>query len=334
MMRRREVIAAFGWTLFLTGHSTAVAQQSPSKRAGVVDQKLVGVLYRGGGYSTQLDSFRDELRRAGLREGAHLRIDIRELTGNFQTVQDAARALESSGADVLVAFGVSLAWAAQQSTSTIPIVFTTGRDPVALGLIQSVNKPGGRITGISSFSTDSTAKRLDILRELLPRLKRLVAFYDPANPAGQEAIEALREAAGRMSVELVERQVRSAQEVRDSSDALSLSRADAFFLVNDALVESLDETIITKASVVGLPVMAQNLDWVAKGALVGYGADAREHGRAAARYVARILNGARPSELPVEVNERHSLGINLKTAKALGITIPPTLLARADEVIE
>ena len=91
-MRRREVIAAFGWTLFLTGHSTAVAQQSPSRRAGVVDQKLVGVLYRGGGYSTQLDSFRDELRRAGLREGAHLRIDIRELTGNLQTVQDAARA--------------------------------------------------------------------------------------------------------------------------------------------------------------------------------------------------------------------------------------------------
>src|SRR3954464_6540742 len=187
-MRRREVIAALGWTLFLTGHSTAVAQQSPPKRAGVVDQKRVGVLYRGGDYSTQLDSFRDELRRAGLGEGAHLRIDVRELTGDFQTVHDAAHDLESVGADVLVAFGLSLAWAAQQSTSTVPIVFATGSDPVALGLIQSVNKPAGRVTGISSFSTDATAKRLDILRELIPRLKRVVSFYDPGNPAGQESM--------------------------------------------------------------------------------------------------------------------------------------------------
>jgi putative tryptophan/tyrosine transport system substrate-binding protein len=333
-MRRREVIAALGWTLLLTGHSTAVAQQSPPKRAGVVDQKLVAVLYRGGDYSTPLDAFREELRRAGLSDGAHLRFEIREVRGDFRAVQEAARALELVGAHVLVAFGLSLAWAAQQSTSTVPIVFATGGDPVALGLIQSVNKPAGRVTGISSFTTDATAKRLDILRELIPRLKRVVSFYDPGNPVGQESMHGLREAAGRLDIEVLEQQVTSEQEVRDSSDALSLGRADAFFLVHDALVQSNGETIIAKASLIGMPVMAQNLEWVARGALVGYGADARDHGRAAARYVVRILNGARPSELPVEVNGRLSLGINLKTAKALGLTIPPTLLARADEVIE
>ena len=181
-MRRQTVLALLGAALVFAAPVSSLSAE-----------KLVGVLYRGGDYTKQLDGLREGLRGAGLTIGAHLRLEIREVKGDFRAAQESARGLERMSADVLVTFGVSLALAAQQSTSTVPIVFTTGSDPMALGLIQSVNRPGGRVTGISSFSTEATAKRLGILRELIPTLNRVVAFYEPTNPASREGIQNLRE---------------------------------------------------------------------------------------------------------------------------------------------
>ena len=323
-MRRRDFIVGVGAA---TAVPHTVCAQTPTT-------KRVGVVIQGGPDQPALSGLREGLKAAGLREGEHVEVATRQGSGDLKSVEAIAKSFEEDGCRVIVVFSTSVALAAERGTERTPIVFTAGSDPVAFGLVESLAKPGGRLTGVTSVVTDATAKRFEFLHQLVPKLRRAVTFYNPANPIARDALAAAEDTARRLGVELLALEVRSPEEIRDRVSHLRAGDADAYFFVSDAMVHAQGELIIAKTSELGLPAVAYEPDLVAKGALASYGADYLELGRAAARYVVRILSGTHPPDLPVERIDRPAFAINLKTARALGITVPDLLLARADEVIE
>ncbi len=294
----------------------------------------VGVVFQGGSYSPAIDGLRDGLRELGLEEGKQVVLLVRDAKGNLKSVEAAARSLEMEKVDLILAVGTTVTLAAKRATKRVPIVFYAGADPVSLGLVESFRKPGGRLTGIHRQSTALTAKRLELLNEMIPRLRRVVTFYSPDNPVAQQSVKIARDAARELKLELVERPVASVEELRAGLRALRPGEADAFFYVSDAMVSSQAELIVEMARAKRLPTMSQETGSVAKGALAAYGESFYTIGRLSAKLVQRVLLGADPGDLPVEQVDRLHFAINLKTAKALGLTIPPSVLARADEVIE
>jgi putative tryptophan/tyrosine transport system substrate-binding protein len=211
-------------------------------------------------------------------------------------------------------------------------VFYAGSDPVAVGLVESFRKTGGRLTGIHSQFTELTAKRLELLKEMIPRLRRVVTFYRPDNPAAQQSVKIARDAAHHLKVELVERPVASVEALRAGLRALRPGDADALFQVADSMVMSQSQLVIDAARAKRLPTMFASP--AVKGALASYGVSYYALARLSAKQVQRVLLGADPGDMPVEQVDRLHFVINLKTAKALGLTIPPSVLGRADQVIE
>jgi putative ABC transport system substrate-binding protein len=294
----------------------------------------VGVVLHGGPYFSSIDGLRDGLRELGFEEGRNFVLHVRDSKGDLKSVETAARSLEGEKVDLIFAMTTSVTLAAKRATKSVPIVFYAGTDPVSVGLVESFRKPGGRLTGIHGHFTRLTAKRLELLKEMVPRLRRVVTFYSPDNPAAQQSVKIARDAARQLKVELVERPVASVEELRAGLRALRPGEADAFLYVSDAMVASQAELIIESARAKRLPTMFQERGSVAAGALAAYGESFYTIGRLSAKHVQRVLLGADPRELPVEQNDRLHFIINLKTAKALGLTIPQSLLTRADEVIE
>jgi putative tryptophan/tyrosine transport system substrate-binding protein len=320
-MRRRSFLGLLG---AVTGSASldALAQSGP---------KLVAVLMQGGAYRVGFDGLKQALE-ADISANS-IRLALKEGGGDMNTLRGAAAEFEKGGADVLVTFATTVSLAAKEATQQVPIVFIAGSDPVKYGLVESISKPGGRLTGVASFRTEITPKRFALLKEMIPGLKRVMTFYNPSSPLFVAAgFDNARFAAEALGIELVLREVHSAADTQKALDAMKPGEADAFFFPNDAIVLSQSRAIIERATALGMATMAQNTGLVADGALAGYGLDYREEGKLAARL--RILAGTNPSELPVEIGERHALSINFRTARALNLTIPPTLLARADEVIE
>jgi putative ABC transport system substrate-binding protein len=292
----------------------------------------VGVVIQGGPYFSAIDGLRDGLRELGLEEGTHFVLHVRDAKGDLKSVEAAARSLEGEKVDLIYAVASSVTLAAKRATKSVPIVFFAGTDPVALGLVESFRKPGGRLTGIHGQYTDLTAKRLELLKEMLPRLRRVVTFYRRDNPS--QALKRVRDAARQLKLGLVERPVGSVEDLRAGLRALRPGEADAFFYIGDAMVFSQAELIIDTAKAKRLPTMFQDKETAARGALASYGLSYYTIGRLSAKLVQRVLLGANPGELPVEQLDRLHFVINLKTAKALGLTIPQSALARADEVVE
>jgi putative tryptophan/tyrosine transport system substrate-binding protein len=293
----------------------------------------IGVVLHGGSYSAALDGLRDGLKELGFEEGRQFVFHVRETKGDLKSVDALARSLEAEKVDLIYSVATSVTVAVKNATKTVPIVFYAGTDPVAFGLVDSFRKPGGRLTGVHGQFTDLAAKRLQLLKEMIPKLSRVVTFYSPANPAARESIKIGRDAARQLKVELIERPVASVEELRAGLRALQPGEADAIFYVADAMVTSQAEMVIEIAISKKLPTMYADKESVAKGALASYGVSYYAFGRTAAKNVHRILLGADPGNLPVEQLDRPHLVINLKTAKALGLVIPQTLLTRADEVI-
>ena len=294
----------------------------------------IGVILQGGVYAEAVRGLRDGLRELGLEEGKHFVLDVHDTRGDLAAVEAAARRLEEARVDLIVTLATSVTVAARRATKRVPIVFYAGTDPVTVGLVESFRRPGGRLTGVHGQLTDLTGKRLELLKAMLPKTRRLVVFYNPANPASQEAVKLAREAARLLKLELVERKVASVEELRAGLRALRPGDADAFFYISDAMVASQTELIVATATAIRLPTMFSNNSAVAGGALASYGESYHELGRRAAKHVQRILQGADPGQLPVEQIDRPRLAINLRTAKALGLTIPPVVRDRADELIE
>ena len=294
----------------------------------------VGVITLGGTYSAAIDGLREGLRELGLEEGKQFVLHVRDTKGDRTLVDAAARSLEEEKVDLVYALGTSVAIAARRATKKVPIVFFAGSDPVALGLIESYRKPGGRLTGVYGQFSDATAKRLELLKAIVPRLARVVTYYDPRNPTAERGVKLARDAARQLKVELIEKPVASVEELRAGLRALRPGEADAFFYVPDAMVTSQSELIVEAANAKRLPTMFGSREYVVQGALAGYGTNLSIIGKLSAKHVQRILLGADPGSLPVELIDRAYFIINLKTARALGLTIPQSVLVRADEVLQ
>jgi putative tryptophan/tyrosine transport system substrate-binding protein len=324
-MRRRQVIA-------LLALSAGAGPLASRAQTGI---RRVGVVYRGGPFEPAIEALRDGLRAVGLEEGRHFALLVRDSKGgDAAAAEAAARDLERDDkVDIIVAITSTVARAAMQATEKVPIVFAIGADAVAAGLVESIAAPGGRLTGFQ-LTVDLTAKRLEILREIVPKLRRIVTFYNPRIRVAVSALAAARDAAGKLAIEVVAQQVTSLEEVRERLRTLSTADAEAYFFVSDGTTAVHAGLIIEAANTLSLPTMVEDLGLVRAGALAGYGPEYREYGRRAASYVARILAGTLPRDLPVETVHQQAMAINLKTAKAIGLDIPPLLLARADEVIE
>ena len=294
----------------------------------------VGVITAGGAWYETIDGLRAGLRQLGLEEGKQFILAIRDTKGDVKAAEQAARNLEQEKVDLIYTTQTSVTIAARRATADIPIVFCAGADPVVLGLVDSFAKPGGRLVGVYEPGTDLTAKRLEILKEMVPKLRRVVTFYNPGNPVPVESIKLAREAARPLGVELVERHVASVEELQTGMRALRAGEVDAFFEASDALVAVQDQLIIDAARVKRLPTMFTIQSSVVKGGLASYSVSRHEVGRLSAKYVQRILAGVKPKDLPVEGVDKIELVINLKTAKQIGLTIPHEVLARAGKVIK
>jgi putative tryptophan/tyrosine transport system substrate-binding protein len=315
----------------LLGALLAIPPVVPAQQAHVYQ---IGVVLQGGPYLRAVDGLRDGLKELGFENGKHFVLHVRDTKGELKSVAAAAKSLEAEKVDLIYAVSVSVTLAAKQATKSVPIVFHAGTDPVAAGLVESFRRPGGRLTGIHAQSGDLTAKRLELLKELVPRLHRIVTFYNSDNPSSQEAMKIARHAAPQLKLELVERPVPSVDALRAGLRAIRAGEADAFFYVADAMVHSQADWIIDTANTKRLPTMFADADAVAQGALAGYGLSSYYMvGRQAAKYVQRILLGANPADLPVEQLDTPQFAINLKTATILALAIPQSVLTRADEVI-
>jgi putative ABC transport system substrate-binding protein len=293
----------------------------------------VGVIYQGGPYRAVVDGLRDGLRELGYEDGKHILLDIRDTKSDLKLVEETARNFERERVNLIYAVTTSAATAVKNVTSQIPIVFSVGTDPVGSGLVQSFARPGGRLTGVQYSTTDLTGKRLEILKEILPKLSRVVTVYNPNNRVAVEAATLAREAARQFRVQLIERHANSVEELRQRLGALKAGEADAYFYTSDAMVTSQAQLVIEMTTSKRLPTMFSEQGVVAVGGLASYGQNFHEVGRLSAKYVQKVMTGAPPGDLRVEIVDKFELVINLKTAKQIGLTIPPNVLARADKVI-
>jgi putative tryptophan/tyrosine transport system substrate-binding protein len=296
--------------------------------------QTVGVISPGGAYNAVVDGLRDGLNQVGFIEGKRYILDIRETQGALKAAEDAARSLEQQHVQLIYTVATSVTLAAKRATTKTPIVFFAGTDPVAVKLVESIRRPGGRLTGVYNQILYVTGKRLELLREIVPNLRRVVTFYNPANPSAIEAVKQTRDAARRLGLELIEHPVASAEQLRIELQAFRTGEADAYFAVSDAMTDSQAESIVEMTKAQRLPSMFYLLDVVTDGGLASYSPDFREGGRLTAAYVRKILEGENPADLPIEQSHRLMFVINLRTAKEIGLEISESILIRADKVIE
>ena len=322
MIGRRELITLLGgaaaWPL------AARAQRPPVRmpRIGIIDDEPVW------------DSFRQGLRDFGYIENQNIAIEYRSAEGKVDRLAQAARELVSIPVDVIVVTGSPATHAVRQATSTIPIVAIGVGDPLRAGFAVSLARPGGNMTGLSSLSPDLIGKRLEILRECIPAVARVAFLWNPDNDSNLAFLDDLIVAVPALGLELTSAPIRNADEFEGTFAAVLQRRPSAALVTGDPLLRRHQNRIIDFVAKNRLPAMYQEKEWVAAGGLLSYGPSLPDLFRRGASYVHRILEGAKPADLPIEQPTRFELVINLKTAKALSLTVPPNLLAAADEVIE
>jgi ABC-type uncharacterized transport system substrate-binding protein len=325
-LERRAVMVGLLFTMAAPGGRDLEAQPARLVK--------IGALTESWGPTTVMVGLRDGLHERGYRENKDFVIGVRFTQGSSSELPQAARDLVSHGVDVIVASGRGPeAKAAQMATSKIPVVFVVASDPVASGLVKSFARPGGNLTGIADLGVDLVPKRMEIFRELVPRLRRVLLVYDATNAEAVEQVGLHRDAAHRLGLTLVERPVRTEEEARAVISGVQKSEVDGLF---DPRFLSLNipGLLMELALQRGMPTMFSDSFYVDRTGLASYGANSYELGRQAAGLMEKIFKGAKPADLPVEQPTKFELALNLKTAKALGLTIPQSLLLRADRVIQ
>ena len=294
----------------------------------------IGALTESWGPTPAIIGLRDGLQELGYRENEQFVIGVRFTQGNPAELAEAARDLVRRGVDIIVtAEGGNTAKAAQAATSRIPIVFMGGSDPVGTGLVQSLARPGGNITGTADLDIELGPKRMEIFRELVPGLKRTLLPSDATNAYAVAQLPAYRDAARRLGLTLVERPVRTEAEAQAALAKIRKGEVDGI-LAPRFVSLNIPGFVLDTAQKQGLPAMFHGLFFAERGGLAAYSAADSQLGRQAARLVDKILNGAKPADLPVEQPTTFELIINVKTAKALGLSVPPSILLRATRVIE
>jgi putative ABC transport system substrate-binding protein len=325
-----------GWLRLLVVAAGVITVGLTGRAAGAPPTRLIkiGALTESWGPTPAIIGLRDGLQELGYRENEQFVIGVRFTQGNPADLAEAARDLVRRGVDIIVtAEGGNTAKAAQAATNRIPIVFMGGSDPVGLGLVQSLARPGGNITGTADLDIDLGPKRMEIFRELIPGLKRILLPYDATNAYAVAQLPTYRDAARRLGLTLVERPLRTEQEAQAALGKIRKGEVDGI-LAPRFVSLNIPGFILDIGQKQGLPTMFHGLFFVEHGGLAAYSAADSHLGRQAARLVDKILNGAKPADLPVEQPTTFELVINAKTAKALGLAIPPSVLLRANRVIE
>ena len=326
-MRRREFITLLGgaaaWPLAARAQQAAIpvigflSSRSPSASASVEA------------------AFREGLKEAGYIEGQNLHVAFRWADGQFARLPSLAEALVDLRVAVIVAVGgVNAAFAAKSATATIPIVFVVGGDPVANGLVTSLNRPGGNITGMTVMSAELVLKRLELLREIAPKLAALAMLANPLSPESTSEIKDVQAAAQTMGLQLKIFNASTLNELSTAFTAIAELRPDALLVASDPFFLLRREELTVLAARIGAPAIYPFREFAPSGGLISYGTNIASTYRQAGIYTGRILRGAKPAELPIMLPTQFWMVINLKTAKTLGLDVPTTLLARADEVIE
>ena len=322
-MRRREFIAVLGsaaaWPL------TAHAQQLTGgriPRIGIIDD------------SPMWDAFLQGLRDIGYLEGQNIAFEYRAAQSNVDLLRRAALELAALPVNVLVAQGTPATRAARQATSTIPIVMIGVGDPVRAGFVTNLARPEGNITGNSQLSPELIGKRLEILKDFVPDLARVAFMWNPDNDSNLAFLEELIIAVPALGLQLISVPMRTSDDFQAVIAAMMRRQPNAFVTTGDALIQRHIREIIDFMAKHRLPAIYQEKENVRSGGLMAYGTSLPDLFRRGAWYVHRILQGAKPADLPIEQPTKFEFAINLKTAKALGLTVPPSLLARADEIIE
>jgi len=278
--------------------------------------------------------FRRALNAAGWVEGRNLTLDVRYPGEQYARLQELADELAKLKVDVLATLGTPATLAARRATTTIPIVMESLSDVVSAGLVPNLARPGGNLTGVSGFAPELSGKRLEMIREILPQADRIAVFANRANPVTVSILSATEVAAQQMRMKLHVIDVRQLAQLGTAFETVRRERADALVLVADPLLFSARPQIIQLAARHRMPTVYETRLFPDAGGLLSYGPLAQERFERMAVYVDRVLRGAQPGDLPIEQPTKFELVINLKTAKALGLTIPQTLLQRADEVIQ
>jgi ABC-type uncharacterized transport system substrate-binding protein len=324
-MRRREFIKVIGgaaaWPI------TAHAQQGErTRRVGVI----TNVDTRG-----RVDPFLQRLQQLGWTDGRNIQIDIRRGgAGNVDAVRKHAAELVALAPDVILAVGTIPTAYLLQATRAVPIVFMLVIDPLGGGLVDDLSRPGGNVTGFMLFEYSLSGKWLELLKQVAPGVTRAAVLRDPVNPAGTGQFAVIQSVAPSFGVELRPVNVRDAREIEQAVAAFARSANGGLVVTANPQATDHRDLIITLAARHKLPAIYSDRSFVAAGGLISYGPNFDDEAKRAAGYVDRILKGEKPADLPVQAPTKYELVVNLKTAKALGLTVPTTVLARADEVIE
>jgi len=327
-MRRRDLIAALGSAAATWPFAARAQQPAKLPSIGFMGQTTRSV---AGEWTA---AFVQRLRELGWIDGHNVAIEYRWGEGRNERFAEIAAEFVRLKVDVIVTSGTSQVLAAKQATSVIPIVFATAGDPVGTGLVTSLARPGGNVTGLSNQMLDLAGKQLELLREVVPNLRRLAIIGNIDNPIIVIEIGDVQAAARMLGLEVVTLEIRRAEDIALAFEALVERRAQALYVSPDALVITNRARIHTLAMGVRLPTMYASRDYVEAGGLMSYGPNYPNLFRRAAEYVDKILRGAKPGDIPVEQPTKFELVIDLTAAKALGLTVPDKLLGIADEVIE
>jgi putative ABC transport system substrate-binding protein len=327
-VRRRAFITLLGsataWPL------AGRAQHERMRRIGV----LFALAENDPESSRRLSALRAGLQDLGWSDGGNVRLDVRFGVGGPDRLREHARELVALAPDVIVSFGTAPLAPLQQATRNIPIVFALTSDPVGGGFVESLARPGGNATGFTLFEYSMSGKWVELLKEIAPRMTRAAALRDPSIPTGVGHFTAIQSLAPFLGVAVSAVNVRDAAEIERAVAAFAGSANGGLIVVPAPVTIVHRELIVALAVRYKLPAIYWDRFYVTEGGLISYGADTLDQCRRAAGYVDRILKGEKPADLPVQTAVKYELVINLKTAKALGLTVPETLLARADEVIE
>ena len=325
-MKRRQVLIA-AWA-FAVIDSPVLAQKS-------VAIPRIGLLWiESGSDSTVRTAFREGLRAQGYVDGKNIQIDTQSLVDRYDRLPEAAERLVNKKVDVIVSYGSTATLAASKATSTIPIVVVMGNDPVKMGVVASLSKPGGNVTGVTFISRELNGKRLEILKEVVPRIRRIGVLFNPTSATEGTSVITWEAAARTLNIEVQRVEIRSQNEIDSIISDVTRQRVEALAVVSSTMFVANRKQIVTAIAKTRLPAIYGSPADTDAGGLVSYGPNVVDGFHRAAGYVDKILKGAQPANLPFEQPTKFELAVNLKTAKALGIAIPQSILLRADKVIQ
>jgi putative ABC transport system substrate-binding protein len=326
-MKRREFITLLGGITSALWPLPLGAQQKP-----------LGIGFLGAGAadtSTPLvEAVKQGLRENGLVEGKDYVFEPRWAEGRYDRFPAYARELTEQGARVIIVTTIAAGRAAQRATSVIPIILANINDPAGSGLVASLARPGSNTTGLATLAQDVTPKLLEILQTVLPKASAIAVLFNPANPSNVVFLDRVRALADPLGIKVGDFAVNMPGELNPAFDAIALQRPDAIVVIPDAATLDLGVRIAALQLQHRIPVLSTDSDLTGAGGLISYGSSRRENYRRSAYFVKKVLDGVKPADLPVEQPTRILLSVNLKTAKVLGLDVPPAVLARADEVIE